>query len=76
MRVAPGPASVDTELARVFPVRSTQSPVTSMVAASKHANICALADGSHLANVATRRRFPGRSQGRVSVIEILDTLAS
>ena len=35
-----------------------------MVASSKHANICALADGSHLARVATRRRFPGPTLSR------------
>ena len=41
-----------------------QSPVTSMVASSKHVSICALADGSHLAKVATRRRFPGPALSR------------
>ena len=35
-----------------------------MVASSKCDSMCALADGSHLANVATRRHFPGPTRSR------------
>ena len=64
MRVALGPASVDTELARVFRAHTAQSPVTSTVASSNCDNMRALADGSHLANVATRLHFPGPTRSR------------